>query len=534
VTPSDVTDSAAFSFDAITKVFPPATVALHDVSLSVESGVIHAFIGENGAGKSTLMKVLAGEVVPDSGAVRVHGRAVRFRSPAEAMADGIGMVHQEILLVNELRVWENVVLGIEPVMGGFRGLRRIDRNRARSDVNASIDAYGLGLDVDALVGDLTVGARQKVEICKLLHRGMQIIILDEPTAVLAPQEIPQLFDELRRLRDSGRTICFISHHLDEVLELSDTITVLRGGRHVRTLPAASAKAAELAHLMVARDLGVPTRRPAAEIGRPVLELRNVRWSEPGSAFELGPIDLQVRAGEIVGIAGVDGNGQAQLVDCIVGARRPISGTVGIEATDCTSKSILQRRTLLAYVPAERKTAGSALDASLAENTAMTHHRLSDRFSHRMGPLRLLDRRVVRSTAETIRREYSVAAPSIDVAVKTLSGGNQQKLVLGRELLEVRPLIILDQPTRGLDVGSMEFVHDRIRQLRAEGRAIVLVSADLEEIQELSDRVVVLHRGRIALDAENADLSPDTIGRAMLEGQERGRPTRQGPGVAGAS
>jgi general nucleoside transport system ATP-binding protein len=508
------------SFTAVTKVYPPSTVALDNVSVDIQAGAIHAFVGENGAGKSTLMKVLAGEILADGGELQVRGRAVRFASAAEAMAEGIGMVHQEILLVNELRVWENVVLGVEPMLRGVLGFGRIDRDLARTQVARSFDAYGLKLDADAMVGDLSLASRQKVEIGKLLHRGMEVLILDEPTAVLTPQEIPELFDELRRLRDAGRTICFISHHLDEVLDLCDTVTVLRHGRLIETRPVAQTTIAELARLMVERDVAFQAERVHQQPAGVVLDVRGLTWSQPGTAAALGPIDLTVRAGEIVGVAGVDGNGQTPLVECLTGARHPTGGTVTIAGSNCTNATILEHRRVMAYVPAERKTAGSAVDASITENIAMTHHRLTDRFTRDFGPLHAMDRGAMRSAADTIRSEFAVATPSVDLPMKSLSGGNQQKVILGRELLEDREFVILDQPTRGLDVGSIEFVHQRILQLRSEGRAVLLISADLDEIERLSDRVVVMHRGRVALDADSSTLDRVKIGRAMLEGTTR--------------
>ena len=507
----------AVAFDEISKIYPPDTIALDRVSVSVAQGAIHAFVGENGAGKSTLMKVLSGETRPDSGRLFVKGCEARYNSPADAMTDGVGIVHQEILLVGELTVWENIVLGNEPMKRGPFGLRRIDREAARSSVKASIESYGLGLDVDAVVGDLTVASRQKVEICKLLYRNTDVIVLDEPTAILAPQEVPALFDELRRLRDSGCTICFISHHLDEVLELCDTVTVLRGGTLIKTVRTRDTTAAELARLMVERDVTFDHDRLAKIDGPEVLKIENLAWSTPGVAATLGPLTVCVHGGEILGVAGVDGNGQALLVDCIVGARKVSGGRITIGDADCTNLGVLDRRRLIAYVPAERKSAGSALEASVVENLAMTHHRLTGRFSRTLGRLRFLNRTVMRVEAEKIRDDFDVAVHSVDSAMATLSGGNQQKVILGRELLEKRPVVILDQPTRGLDVGSIEFVHSRILRMRAEGQAVLLISADLDEIERLSDRVVVMHRGRIALDAPILSTSREAIGRAMLEG-----------------
>ena len=507
---------AVARFDEVTKVYPPDVVALDRVSVEVRRGSIHAFVGENGAGKSTLMKVLNGEVQLDSGTLSVDGRTVTYRSAREAMRDGIGMVHQEILLVSERTVWENVVLGVEPVVPGLWGLGRIDRRAARAAVQASIDSFGLAIDPDAIVGDLPVAARQKVEICKLLHRNVRLLILDEPTAVLTPQEVPQLFSELRRLRDSGRTICFISHHLDEVLALSDRVTVLRDGAVVDTLDTPSATMASLARMMVERDVVLTARRAPREPGRALLEVRALTVPTRAGLAPVGPIDLDVRAGEIVGVAGVEGNGQAELVAAIIGSRPSGGGTVVIDGHDVTSASVIEHRRLLAFVPADRRTEGGAPTASIVDNATMTHHRLTAGFSRICGLL--LDRGRARRFAEEVRTRFDVASRSIDQPLGSLSGGNQQKAILGRELLVERPFALLDQPTRGLDVGSIEYVHQRILQLRDEGRAVLLVSADLDELLRLSDRIVVLRRGRIELDIAAADATQAILGSAMLETQ----------------
>ena len=501
-------------FDAITKVYPPDVVALDRVSATVRGSSIHAFVGENGAGKSTLMKVLSGEVEPDSGTLTVLGRAVRYRSAREAMHDGIGMVHQEILLVSELTVWENVVLGVEPVVASLWGLGRVDRAAARVRVQASIDAFGLALDPDAVVGDLSVAARQKVEICKLLHRDVRILILDEPTAVLTPQEVPQLFAELRRLRDSGRTVCFVSHHLDEVLDLSDRVTVLRDGAIVDSLETSAATMASLARLMVERDVVLTARRAPRLAGAPVLVVRALTVPTRPGLPDVGPIELTVRAGEIVGVAGVEGNGQSELVAAVTGSRPSIRGTAVIDGNDVTHATVLSRRRWMAFVPADRKTEGGAPTASIVDNTTMTHHRLTAGFSRLRG--RWLDRRHARRFAEDVRTRFAVASSSIDQPLGSLSGGNQQKAILGRELLIERPFVLLDQPTRGLDVGSIEYVHERILQMRDDGRAVLLVSADLDELLRLSDRIVVLRRGLIVLDVASADATQAILGSAMLE------------------
>ena len=513
----------AARFTNVTKVFPPDIVALSCVSADVRVGEIRAFVGENGAGKSTLMRILAGETLPDSGSIEVGGRAVSYRSARDAIDDGVGMVHQEILLVPELTVWENVVLGVEPLRSGVFGLGRIDTSAARGAVRRSIAASGMDLDPDAIVSELSVAARQKVEICKLLHRDVGILILDEPTAVLAPQEIPALFDELRRLRDSGRTICLVSHRLDEVLKLSDRITVLRDGRAVATLDASSTTPSELARLMVERDVVLaspPSPRASTAAGAVVLELEGLKVARTATSAGLGPIDLRVHAGEIVGIAGVEGNGQTELVGAVLGSVAVVAGTLRVGGVDVAGRTIGDRRRLIGFVASDRRTQGSAPLASLADNSTMTNLRLDREFTRaRRKAVRYAYAR--RFTAR-ILSEFDVAAHSVQQPMGTLSGGNQQKVILGRELSADRPLVILDQPTRGLDVGSIEYVHRRIVALRDHGRAVLLVSADLDELLRTTDRIVVLHRGRIALDVIVADATVATIGAAMLHGPLPGR------------
>ncbi len=499
------------SFVGVTKVYPPAVRALDDVTLTVEAGEIHAFVGENGAGKSTLMKVLNGEIRPDAGRVEVFGSPVSYRSARDAMADGIGMVHQEILLVDQLTVWENVVLGDEPT--NRFGL--IDRDRARREVAATIAGAGLALDPDAIVGALTVGARQKVEIAKLLHRDVRLLILDEPTAVLTPPEIPELFAELRQLRDDGRTVCFISHHLDEVVGLADRITVLRDGAHIATLTASSTSVSELARLMVERDVLLTTQSAPLERGAPVLRVGALEAEITGSSGRLGPLDLIVHEREILGVAGVEGNGQHDLVEAIVGVVACEAAELRVGEVDLRPLSILGRRRHLAFVPSDRRTQGGALTAPIVDNVAMTHHRLTPGFSEMRGWL--FDRGRAKALATEIRDRFDIASSSVEATLGSLSGGSQQKVVLGREMSIDRPLIVLDQPTRGVDVGSIEEIHRRILDLRADGRAVLVVSADLDELLRLCDRIVVMFRGRLVLDIAAGEATLELLGRAMLEG-----------------
>ena len=499
------------SFVGVTKVYPPAVRALDDITVDIDGGEIHAFVGENGAGKSTLMKVLNGEIRPDAGRVEVFGSTVSYRSPRDAITDGIGMVHQEILLVDQLTVWENVVLGNEPTTRF--GL--VDRDRARREVTATIASAGLALEPDAIVGTLTVGARQKVEIAKLLHRNVRLLILDEPTAVLTPQEIPELFDELRHLRDDGRTVCFISHHLDEVVSLADRITVLRDGAHIATLAASSTSVSELARLMVERDVLLTSKRTPLQRGAPVLRVRGLEADITGSSGKLGPIDLVVHEREVLGVAGVEGNGQHDLVEALVGVVDCEAAELRVGGVDLRPLSILDRRRHLAFVPSDRRTQGGALTAPIVENVAMTHHRLTPGFSTMRGWL--FNRGRARSLATDIRDRFDIASSSVEAPLGSLSGGSQQKVVLGREMSIERPLIVLDQPTRGVDVGSIEEIHRRILDLRAEGRAVLVVSADLDELLRLCDRMVVMFRGRLVLDIDADHANLELLGRAMLEG-----------------
>ena len=499
--------------ESIVKVYPPV-VAVDDVSVSFRRGEIHAVVGENGAGKSTLMKVLYGLVPRDAGRIFLEGEPVNFRGPEEAIARGIGMVHQEILLVREYTVWQNVVLGREPM----RALGRMDEAEARRLVGEKIREFQLNLDPDAVVGDISVAARQKVEILKLLYRNVSVLILDEPTAVLAPQEVPQLFAELARLRDNGRTVIFISHRLDEVLALSDRITVMRRGRKIDTVQAAATGKEELARMMVGREVVFSSRRTPRTPGVVVCEIDNLSVRGAGGRERLTGVTLRVRAGEIVGVAGVEGNGQLELVEAIIGLGKPESGSIRVQGRDLTDEPILERRRLISFVPQDRGRMGASLGASIVENAIMTHHRLDSRFTRLAGLL--LDLPFARRFAQRVREEFSVSMSSERDPFRSLSGGNQQKVILGRELLLDCPFVLLDQPTRGLDVGSIEYVHQQVLRIRDENRAVLLVSADLEELFLIADRIVVMHRGELVADLPVEQATVEQVGSLMLEGRAR--------------
>lgn len=496
----------------ITKVFPPAVVALEDVTVAFERGEIHAVVGENGAGKSTLMKVLYGQEQATRGEIFWEGRRVHLGGAGAAIARGIGMVHQEIVLIPEYTVWENVVLGAEPVRGP---LGHLHTARARAQVRERIETFGLRLDPDAKVETLSVGARQKVEILKLLYRQADVLILDEPTSVLTPQEVPQLFDELRRLRAGGKTILFISHHLEEVLTLCDRVTVLRKGRWVDTLPTAGLSKARLAQLMVGRDLAPPARRAGPPSARVVAQLEGLAHQDPQGRQRLHPVTLAVHAGEIVGVAGVEGNGQLELTQTLIGLLPATAGEFTLNGLRLTRASILARRQHMAFVSPDRRRMGASVTASILENAVMTHHRLTPALTRWGG--RLLNLGQMRRFVETVRQRYAVAMSEPAAAFGALSGGNQQKVILGRELMLDRAFLLLDQPTRGLDVGSMEYLHQQILHERAEGRAILLLSADLEELFLLADRIAVLHRGRLVGVWPTTAITREAVGYAMLEG-----------------
>ncbi|MHB8113807.1 MAG: ABC transporter ATP-binding protein [Bellilinea sp.] len=497
--------------DRIVKIFPPSLVALDAVSVKFSKGEIHAIVGENGAGKSTLMKILYGMQPADSGEMLYNGKKVKFSDPGEAILAGIGMVHQEIMLIPQYTVWENVVLGYEPVKFGGR----LDAKKARELVKQKIDEFGFNLNPDAKVEDISVAARQKVEILKLLFRNVSVLIMDEPTSVLTPQEIPQLFGELKRLRDNGHTILFISHHLEEVLELSDRITVLRKGKKVGTIKAVEATKAGLAQMMVGREVIFDSIRKNQTAGEVLFETSGLNYTDPDKRPRLIDVNIQVRAGEIVGVAGVEGNGQLELVNLIMGLIEPTSGSIKAVGEDITRKPILEKRKRVAFVPQDRANMGASIAANIAENVIMTHHRLDQRFTRWAG--RILDFKQAASFTDEVRRKFDIQMSSGEAVFKSLSGGNQQKVILGRELLLEAPFILLDQPTRGLDVGSIEYVHQRIIDMRAQKRGILMISADLEELFRLTDRIVVMHKGRVVADLVTEKTNVTEVGYLMLEG-----------------
>jgi ABC-type uncharacterized transport system ATPase subunit len=495
----------AVELTGITKRFP-GVVANDDIHLQVRRGEVHALCGENGAGKSTLMKILYGMQQPDEGTISVDGRIVRFRSPSDAIKAGIGMVHQHFMLADNFTVAENILLGAEGMLGiGGPARRRI------AELAATV---GLEVEPRVLVERLGVADRQRVEIIKVLYRGARTVILDEPTAVLVPQEVDELFDTLRTMRADGFTFLFISHKLDEVRAIADSITVIRRGTSVGTADPASVTSRQLAEMMVGSELPSPETRDSTVTDREVLRVEGLELAgESGARPVLAGIDLVVHAGEVLGIAGVEGNGQTELVETIMGMRRASTGTVVLGGRDLSGASTLQRREAgIGYVPEDRTRHGLLATQSLWANRMLGHQ--SRPPVSRGGFLGLLDRAAARRDTERIVAEFDVRTPSVDVPAAALSGGNQQKLVVGRELSGDPVLLIASHPTRGVDVGAQAGIWEELRRARARGLAVLLVSADLDELIGLSDTIKVMLRGTLVADADPASVTPEELGAAM--------------------
>jgi simple sugar transport system ATP-binding protein len=490
----------------ITKRFG-AVVANDGVDLDLRPGEIHALLGENGAGKSTLMSVLYGHVRPDEGTVLVDGEPVELRSPHDAIARGIGMVHQHFMQVPVMTVAENVVLGAEPRRGPLR-----DRAATRRIVTELAERHGLAVDPDAAMEDVTVGMQQRAEVLRALYRGARILVLDEPTAVLTVQEAEELMAILRRLREGGTSIVLISHKLREVLGVADRVTVIRHGRRVATLDAADATAPELARMMVGRDLPAAVAKAPREPGEAALDVRGLRVRDDRGLLAVDDVDLTVRAGEIVALAGVDGNGQRELVQAICGLRPPEAGTVHVEGTDITGTGVTGATDAgLGHIPEDRRRDGLVLDFTIAENLALRRLR-SPAVSHRG----LLRRRRMRDDATALIAEFDVRGGGPATPARALSGGNQQKVSIARELACDPRVLVAAQPTRGLDVGAIDAVHRRLVAERDAGRAVLLVSLDLDEVRALADRVLVIYAGRIVAELPPT-ATPAELGVAMTGG-----------------
>ena len=462
------------------------SVAANDgVDLDLRRGEIHALLGENGAGKSTLMNVVYGMVRPDAGEIRVDGRPVTITSPKDAMAHGIGMVFQHFMLVPVMTVAENVVLGDEPRRGGL-----LDAAAARRRTRELSERHGLRVDPDATVASVSVGQQQRIEILRALDRGARILVLDEPTAVLTAQETAELTAVLRRLRDQGTSIVFITHKLREVLDVADRITVLRRGKTVGTVDAATADEATLARMMVGRDVVLRVDKQPGRPGHPVLELEDLHVRDDRDLPAVDGVSLTVRASEIVAVAGIDGNGQTELIDAIAGLRPVAGGVVRLQGPDITGSDARRAREAgIGHIAEDRHARGLVLDFTLSENLSLTDYRRRARFGM-LSPRRLV------ALARRLLQEFDVRGGTPDTRARSLSGGNQQKVVVAREIAGNPDALIAAQPTRGLDVGAIEFVHRRLLAERDAGRAILLFSLELDEVRSLADRILVIYDGRI--------------------------------------
>jgi len=491
----------------ITKRFP-GIVANDDVSFDLRQGEVHALLGENGAGKSTLMNVVYGLYRPDEGEIRINGEPVEIGSTRAAIENGVGMVHQHFMLIPVMTVAENIVLATEPVRNGVL----LDYAAAEKRVRELSTRFGLAVDPRATVEDITVGQQQRVEILKALYRGADILVLDEPTAVLTPQEAQELFTILRTLTEQGKSIIFISHKLNEVLEIADRITVLRRGKKVETLSAAGATEEQLARLMVGREVLLRVEKGASVATDPLLQVEGLHVLDDRGIEKVRNLSLQVRGGEIVGVAGVDGNGQTELIDAIAGLRQPSAGRILVGDEDVTDGSCRECLDAgLGHIPEDRQRRGLVLDFSLAENVAL--HNYDSPPASRFGwlfPNRLVAR------AGKLLQEFDVRGGGPLTLARGLSGGNQQKVVLAREIDRNPKVLIAAQPTRGLDVGAIEFVHRRLVEERDEGRGVLLVSLELDEILSLSDRILVMYEGAIAGEFAPG-VSEEELGVAMTGG-----------------
>jgi general nucleoside transport system ATP-binding protein len=489
----------------ITKRF--GDVAANDgVDLSIPAGSIHAIVGENGAGKSTIMKILYGFHTADEGEIWIDGQRQDIRTPHDAIALGLGMVHQHFMLASPMTALENIMLGAEP-----GGLAKIDFKQAQEQINNLSKEFGFDIDPRKRVEDLSVGQQQRVEVLKALYRGARILILDEPTAVLTPQEVEEFFKILRSMRDQGRTIIIITHKLTEVLSLSDNVTVMRDGRVVgEKIMTKKTKAAELARMMVGRDVLLRVKKGAAKPRDCVLAVRNLSC---GSTLK--DISFDVHAGEIVGIAGVEGNGQTELIEVLAGLGRASGGSVRLEGYEISKLSSRAIRELgVAHIPEDRHARGLLLDFNLADNAILgVHYRRPA-----VGAYGLIDDQAVLEKTSRLIRDFDVRPPNPAAPARALSGGNQQKLIIGREF-DLRPkLLLVAQPTRGVDIGAIEFIHRKLIELRDAGVAVLLVSAELEEVLSLADRAMVMYQGQIVGEVDPQKADQGEIGMMMACGK----------------
>lgn len=505
------TNQPAVRLEGITKRFGDV-VANDDVDFTLERGSIHALVGENGAGKTTLMKVLYGLYQPDEGTIRIDGEPCTFDSPHDAIDAGVGMIHQHFMLVDTMTVLQNLILGHEPVDNGL-----VDRTSARERISDLCDTYGFDVDdhFETRVEDIGVGVQQRVEILKTLYRGADTLILDEPTAVLTPQEVESLYRVMTELTDQGHSIIFITHKLEEAMRAADEITVLRDGRTVGTVDADDTSQAELAEMMVGRDVLFDVEQSTREAGDALLEVEELHVSDDRDIKTVRGVDFTLHKGEVFGIAGVEGNGQSELIEAITGLRTASDGRVLFDDEDITSMSRRKRiESGIAYIPEDRQERGIVLDYDLVENALLGNQTLRP-----FADGQLLDWQAIRDHAEAIVEKYDVQPPNVDRPSESFSGGNQQKFIVGREFEHDPDVIVASQPTRGVDVGSIEFIHEQLLEMRDEGTAILLVSSKLDEAQRLSDRLAIMYEGEFTDVVDPESVTEQELG-LLMTGRQR--------------
>jgi len=498
------------AMEEITKVFPGVR-ANDGVSFDLQAGEIHALVGENGAGKTTLMKILYGLQKPDSGTISLRGQATSIRNPRDAIAQGIGMVHQHFMLVPPFSVLENIILGEE---SHTAGVLRMDTPVTK--IQTIMEQNGLPVELSVAVADLPVGLQQRVEILKILYRGAEILVFDEPTAVLTPQEVDELFKTFRMMKEQGKGIIFISHKLDEVLAIADRITVIRRGKVIETLQHGEATKAKIAELMVGKPVLLEIKKQEVEPGATILEVRGLQETGERGHGVLEGVNLSVKAGEIYGIAGVEGNGQSELVQAITEPVKLNQGDILLQGKSILSWDVRSRRDAgIGHIPADRQRFGLLLPFSLADNLALGRH-------HRppfVKGSQWIDSANIREYARRTIKTFDIRTPSEMTPAHALSGGNQQKAIVAREMSFEPILLVASQPTRGVDIGAQEFIYSQLLEARQNGKAVLLVSADLDEILSLSDRIGVMFKGRIIHELDRAEATREKIGLYMTGGEQ---------------
>ncbi len=505
----------------ITKEFP-GIIANDDITLQLRRGEIHALLGENGAGKSTLMSVLFGLYQPEKGVIKKNGQEVKINDPNDATALGIGMVHQHFKLIDVFTVLDNIILGAETTKAGF-----LQKKEARKKVEALSERYGLKVDLDAKVEDITVGMQQRVEILKMLYRDNEILIFDEPTAVLTPQEIDELMDTMREFAKEGKSILFISHKLNEIMAVADRVTVLRKGKYIGTVDTKDTDKQSLSNMMVGRPVQLEVTKTPAQPGEAILELKD--FTVPSKAHKknaVNNVSFQARSGEILCIAGIDGNGQTELVYGLTGLEKSSGGTVTLCGEDISHASIRRRGEHMSHIPEDRHKHGLVLDFTLEQNMVLQRFR-EPQFQH-MG---FIDQKAVREYAEKLIEQYDVRSGQGPITrARSMSGGNQQKAIIAREVDREKPLIVAVQPTRGLDVGAIEYIHSQLVSERDKGKAVLLISLELDEVMSLSDRILVMYEGEIVGELDPKQTTVQELGLYMAGAKRMDMSKKEGEGA----